>query len=483
MKPSALGVLFLLLAGAAVAQPAPADKTTAHTINVPGGAIDFSAEVATMRLANPQGATQAEIVTTAFLRKGADAATRPVMFAINGGPGASSAWLDLSAIGPWRVPFGEGGVIPSRSPLPHDNAETWLDFVDLVFIDPPGTGYSRVTAKEDEVRRHFYSVDGDIDTLAAVVRRWLETHGRLQSPKFIVGESYGGFRGPKLARALLDRQGVGISGLVLISPVLDFDGRDAPWSPLRYVNTLPSMAAAYRNATSRADLQDVEEYATGGYLADLLRGEGDTAAVERLTGRVSALIGLDPALVRRRAGRIGLSTFLRDRQPGFVDSPYDATVAAADPFPAAANDNSPDPLLDGMRGPLTSGMLYVYHTWLDWQPEGAPARQYEVLNEQVSREWDYGRRMVRPEVYSDLRQFLALDPTTRVAVAHGLTDLVTPYFASALLLRQTPGFGRAPQTELLTYPGGHMFYSRDASRAALHRDAAALVSSALATRP
>ncbi len=224
-----------------------------------------------------------------------------------------------------------------------------------MFIDPPGTGYSRVTAKEDEIRRHFYSVDGDIDTLAVVMRRWLETHGRLQSPKFIVGESYGGFRGPKLARTLLDRQGVGISGLVLISPVLDFDGRDAPWNPLRYVNTLPSMAAAYRNATSRADLQDVEEYATGGYLADLLRGEGDTAAIERLTARVSALIGLDPALVRRRAGRIGLSTFLRDRQPGFVDSPYDATVAAADPFPAAANDNSPDPLLDGMRGPLTSG--------------------------------------------------------------------------------------------------------------------------------
>ena len=472
-------VAFALLAGPAAAQPAASDKTTAHTLHLPSGALDFSAEVATMRLANPQGAAQAEIVTTAFLLKGADPAKRPVMFAVNGGPGASSAWLDLGAIGPWRIPFG----LPSRPPVPIENGDTWLDFADLVFIDPPGTGYSRVTAKEDEVRRHFFSVDGDIDTLAVVARRWLETHGRLQSAKFIVGESYGGFRGPKLARALLDRQGVGVSGLVLISPVLDFEGRDAAWSPFRFVNTLPSMAAAYRHASSRADVQDVEDYATGAFLSDLLRGEADSAAVARLSERVAALTGLDPALVRRRAGRISISTFLRDRQPGAVGSPYDATVAAADPFPAAANDNSPDPLLDGMRGPMTSAMLTVYHSWLEWQPEGAPARQYEVLNEQVAHEWDYGRRMARPESYSDLRQFLALDPTVRVVVAHGLTDLVTPYFADALLLRQTPDFDRAPQVELLTYGGGHMFYSRDESRAALHRDAAALVAASLAARP
>jgi carboxypeptidase C (cathepsin A) len=477
--------VFLLLTATALAQPSPgaappADKTTAHTLHLPGGALDIQAQVATMRLANPQGAAQAEIVTTAFQLKGADPARRPVVFAINGGPGASSAWLDLGAIGPWRIPFGPGAVSPSQSPTPVDNAETWLDFADLVFIDPPGTGFSRILASGEDVRRHFYSVEGDIETLAVVMRRWLESNGRLLSPKFIVGESYGGFRGPKLARALLDRQGVGISGLVLISPVLDFNGRDATWNPFRYVVTLPSMAASVRGAHSRAELQDVETYATGDYLADLLLGEADQSAIGRLTEHVAALTGLDPALVHRRAGRINTSTFLRDRRPGRVDSPYDATISAADPFPAAANDNSPDPLLDGMRGPLTSAMLFVYHDWLDWQPEGAPARQYEVLNEQVAHEWDYGRRMNRPESYSDLRQYLALDPRTRVAVAHGLTDLVTPYFASKLLLQQTPSYGPAPQLALLTYGGGHMFYSRDDSRAALHADAAALVASALA---
>ncbi len=475
----ALAVLLLLTAAAA-AQPAaqPGDKTTPHTLALAHGPLDIDAQVATMRLANPQGAPQAEIVTTAFLARGGDKTRRPVTFAINGGPGASSAWLDLGAIGPWRVPFG----VPSSAPAPTDNAETWLDFTDLVFIDPPGTGFSRVVAAGDEARRQFYAVDGDIETLAVVIRRWLEANGRLLSPKFIVGESYGGFRGPKLARTLLDRQGVGVSGMVLISPVLDFNGRDAPWSPFRFVDTLPSMAAAARNAHSRSELADVEAYAAGDYLADLLRGEADPAAIDRLTDRVAALTGLDPALVRRRAGRIDTSTFLRGREPGRVETPYDASISAADPFPAAANDNSPDPLLDGMRGPLTTAMLFVYRNWLDWQPEGAPARQYEVLNGRVAHDWDYGRRQSRPESYTELRQYLALDPKTRVAVAHGLTDLVTPYFADALLLQQTPRFGPAPQLALLTYGGGHMFYSRDESRAALHDDAAALVASALAAK-
>lgn len=463
-----LAVLLLVSTSVAAQPAAGADKTTAQSITTASGPIAFDATVATMKLADPKGATQAEIVTTAFLRKGGDV-HRPVTFAVNGGPGASSAWLDFGAIGPWRVPFGNP-VIPSASPGIVDNTDTWLDQTDLVFIDPPGTGYSRITGG-DEARRQFLSVDGDIDTLAVVMRRWLEANGRLLSPKFIVGESYGGFRGPKLARALLDKQGIGIAGLFLISPVLDFNGRDAPWNPFRYVVTLPSMAAAYRNAQSRADVADVESYATGDFLADLVRGEADTAAIDRLGTRVAAITGLDPALVRRRMGRIGLSTFVRDRTPGRVDSPYDATVGAADPFPAAANDNSPDAILDALRGPVTTAALSVYRDRLEWQPEGAPNRQYELLNERIAHDWDYGRRMTRPDAYTDLRQYLALDPAARVVVAHGLYDLVTPYFADALLLRQTPDYNGAHQLTLTTYAGGHMFYSRDASRAALHRDA------------
>ena len=457
-----------------------ADRTTRHRLALPGGVLDFTATVSTIRLANPAGAVQAEVVTTAFQLAGAAPGTRPVTFAVNGGPGASSAWLNLGAIGPWRVPL--GGALPSAPPAVVDNIETWLDFTDLVFLDPPGTGFSRATGG-DEARRGMQTVDGDIRVLASVVGRWLQAQGRLASPKFIVGESYGGFRGPKLARALLEQQGIGVRGLVLVSPVLDFNGRDAPWDPMRWVARLPSLAAAARGAAGRAELRDAEAYAAGDYLLDLVRGEHDADATARMSARVAALTGLDPALVRRRAGKPDFGAILRDREPGRVGSPYDSTVTAADPFPSAANDNSPDPILDGLRGPVTGAILDLYRTRLDWQPEGAPARQYVLLSETLAREWDYGRSNSRPEAMTDLRQYLALDPSARVLVAHGLTDLVTPYFASKLLLDGVPETAPPGRLQLRVYGGGHMFYGRDASRAALREDAAALVAAVTGAVP
>ncbi len=410
-----------------------ADRTTTHSLALPGRTLDFAATVNTIRLANPAGAVQAEIVTTAFQLSGAAPGTRPVTFVVNGGPGASSAWLNLGAIGPWRVKL--DGALPSTRPAAVDNMETWLDFTDLVFLDPPGTGFSRATGG-DKARRGMQSVDGDIRTLASVIHRWLQAQGRLASPKFIAGESW--------------------------------------------VGRLPSLVAAARGAAGRAELRDAEDYAASDYLEDLVRGEHDAIATERLSRRVAELTGLDPALVRHRAGKLDLGAFLRDRDPGRVGSPYDATVTAADPFPSAANDNSPDPILDGLRGPLTGAMLDIYRNRLDWQPEGAPARQYFLLNDAIAREWDYGHSGNRPEALTELRQFLALDASARVLVAHGLTDLVTPYFASKLLLDQVPETAPPDRLQLRVYAGGHMFYSRDASRAALHEDAGALVGAALA---
>ena len=471
--PRLLIILVLIFATPARA----ADSTTKHTLNLPAGPLAFTASVETIILANPEGAPQAEIVATAFLHEAQS--PRPVTFALNGGPGASSAWLDVGAIGPWRVPV-KIPIVPSQPPVPIDNAETWLPFTDLVFIDPVGTGYSRATGKDNA--KSFYGVDSDIRSLATVVRRWLQSHNRLESPVFIAGESYGGFRAPRLARTLNDQQGVGVSGLVMISPVLDFNGRDAPYDPLRWVARLPSLAAAARNAATRAAVADAETYARTGYLTDLLRGPKDPEAVASITDHVARLTGLDRALVRRREGRIGLEDFLRDRNPGEVASPYDATIAAADPFPAARDDNSPDAILDGLRAPFTSAMLALYATKLDWQPNGAPNRQYYLLNDSIAREWDYGHGNGRPQSMTALRQYLALDPAAQAIVTHGITDLVTPYFASALLIAQVPETKPAGRLGLRVYPGGHMSYLRDDSRQALRSDAEALINAALAAR-
>ena len=178
----------------------PADSVTDQTVELPGRTLHFKATAGSIPLNDAEsGALQAEIAYVAYVM-GSPADNRPVTFLFNGGPGAASAYLDIGAVGPWRLPL--DNITSSTSPALGPNAETWLDFTDLVFIDPVGTGYSRIAASGDNVRRQFYSVDGDANALAVIIRKWIEKTGRQSSVKFVVGESYGGFRVPKVARAL-----------------------------------------------------------------------------------------------------------------------------------------------------------------------------------------------------------------------------------------------------------------------------------------
>jgi carboxypeptidase C (cathepsin A) len=448
----------------------PADSVTRHTLALPGRTLHFTATAGSFRLNDPQGRPQAEIATITYVLDDADPRSRPVAFVVNGGPGASSAWLQLGALGPWRLAL-EGPPTPSSPSTPVPNAETWLDFTDLVFIDPPGTGFSQLTPSNEESRRRFWTVQGDIPPLAEVARRWLVKQGRAGSPLLVVGESYGGFRGPMLTRALQTGEGFGVVGMALVSPVLDFGWLPQGTDPMALVGRLPSMAAiAAETAGKPIDLGAVETYATSEFLTDLLRGPRDAAALDRLVPRVSALTGLDPALVRKRAARIDVGTFLRERRPGEWASIYDGTIASPDAAPTLRWSEQPDPVLDALRAPLTGGMLQIYH-WLGWQPEGP----YNVLNPVVSRGWDWNGHSLNPPSARDaLSDALALDPHLRVLVVHGQDDLITPYFTTKLLLAQMPQIGAPDRVRLLVTPGGHMMYLRDDARAAM-RDAARAV--------
>jgi carboxypeptidase C (cathepsin A) len=456
-------------------QGLPADRTTGHVVELPGRTLHFSATAGSITLSDAKGAPEAEITFVAYRLDGSDPAHRPVTFALNGGPGFASAWLDLGAMGPWRIRMDGAAAAPSAPPDLLPNAETWLDFTDLVFIDPAGTGYSRFLADGQEVRKRYWSVNGDIDSLSQVIRIWLQKNQRLASPKYIAGESYAGFRAPRLARALAQQQGIGVNGLMLVSPALDLQARNMAYDPMWWVGHLPSMVAAVRaekGPVSRVSLADVERYAITDYLRDLLAGPRDQAAVARLVERVSELTGLDPELVRRHAGRIGTGTFLRElhRAQHRVASPYDATVTTADPFPDEPYGRYADPVLDALRAPLTSAMLEVYDRRLDWHPDG----EYRLGNAQANRQWDWGKGRGGPEALSALRSALALDPRFRVVVAQGLTDLVVPYFSTQLLLDQLPDFGPG-RLRMIVNPGGHMFYTRDTSRAALRNAARDLI--------
>jgi carboxypeptidase C (cathepsin A) len=453
----------------------PPDSTTRQTLDLPGRSLAFTATAGSIRLFDGKGEPQADIAYTSYQLDGADRAFRPVTFLFNGGPGAASAYLQLGNSGPWRLAINAGAVTPSTSPDLQPNAETWLDFTDLVFIDPVGTGYSRFVASGEDVRKRFYSIDGDVNSIAVVIRRWLEKYDRLLSPKFVAGESYGGIRGPKIVGNLQTEQGVGVRGLILISPLLDF--REFTGSSiLQYVASLPTYAAVAREAkgaVNRADLADVESYARGDLLGDLIKGEADIEATNRVADKVAALTGIDQAVSRRLAGRFDTIEFRRefDRRDGKITGRYDASVSGLDPYPDSSFFHFGDPSGEGLAGPLTSAAVDLTRRKLNWRPDGS----YQLLNGAVEKAWDFGRGINPPQSIAELRQILALDPKLKVLVAHGLFDLATPYFGTKMALDQLPAFAAAPRVKLVVYPGGHMFYSRDASRQALRSEVEALM--------
>ncbi|GJE39402.1 S10 family peptidase [Methylobacterium persicinum] len=461
----------------------PPDSMTDQTVTLPDGRkLEFTATAGSLPLVDEGGKLQAEIGYIAFTRPADDGRERPITFAINGGPGAASAYLNIGAIGPWRLPIGKNSISPSQDVGLVPNDGTWLDFTDLVFIDPVGTGYSRAA---DGDAKKYWSVDTDASILAAVIARYLRVNGRMASPKFYVGESYGGFRGPLIAGKLQEEIGVGLSGMVLLSPVLDFAWLERPRTdPWSFVLRLPSLAATGLERSgqtpSQSALAPAEEYATGSYLADLLKGPGDADAVGRITDRLAGLTGLDRDFLRRQAGRPSSRGVQRelDKSAGRVTSLYDTGITGWDPDPDSLHSGFEDPQLTALQAPLTSAMLDLYARTLKWP---VPNQRYELLNTAVNRGWTWGSGRQAPEVLSNLKGALSLDGKLRVLVAHGATDLVTPYFASKLELSQVPPYGGG-RLGLSVYPGGHMFYFRSASRAALHQDAAALYSAAIADR-
>lgn len=447
--------------------PLPGISTTHHQLDLPGRTLRFSASAGALKLRDSAGTVLADVAFTAYRLDGAEAATRPVAFIFNGGPGSASAWLQLGALGPWRLEL--DGATPSSAPTLLPNAQTWLDFSDLVFLDPPGTGYSRMDAT-GEAAKKIWSVSGDAEGLASIIRAWLRRFHAEAAPKYIVGESYGGLRGPLLLRDLT-QQGIGISGLVLVSPALDLGDFGPAAAPLNTAELLPSLVAIARAGHGMPDLADAEAYASGPYIVDLLKGDGDADAVARRSAEVAKLTGLDPAYVKARFGRLSRGAFDQARGGDSVGSPYDGTLLALSPDPAGPWLAAPDPVTDGLGAPVVSAMTALYRR-LGWLPQG----RYMLGNNRVSREWDWGHGRQGPESMRALREALAVDPRLKVLVAHGVFDTVTPYFRTKLLLAQLPPSLVRDRLKLLLLPGGHMMYLREGPRTALRTAAEAVFS-------
>jgi len=450
--------------------PLPPDASVEQTLQMAGRTLKYTATVGTIPLYSADGSKKTgEVVYTSYVMDGAD---RPVTFALNGGPGASSVYLNFGAIGPKRLAFGSEGDHASDPLNLTDNPGTWLDFTDLVFIDPIGTGFSRALEPSADAKKDFYSTDADIHYLSRVIYDWLVAHQRLRARKYITGESYGGYRVPRITHYLQTQLGVAMNGIVAVSPYLNPTlDENADVSPMAWVVSLPSIAAASlerQHKLSAESMAPVVAYARGEYAGDLLKGKSDPQAADRVVQKVAELTGLDRTFVRRSGGRIEIGAYLREvfREQGKLGSVYDANVTSYDPFPYAPAQRFGDPLLEGIVAPTTSAMVDFVTRVVGWKASGP----YKALSYEVNGQWDFDSAALRNGAVTDLRQAVAADAKLRVLIVHGWNDLSCPFMASVLTVDQMPVMGDASRVSVRMYPGGHMFYSRPDSSAALRKD-------------
>jgi carboxypeptidase C (cathepsin A) len=448
--------------------PLPPDAHVQQQVVLDGKALKYTVTVGALPVRDVEGKTAGQVVVTAYTVEGEN---RPVTFALNGGPGASSVYLNFLAIGPKHLQAGNEGDSPSDPTELKDNPGTWLDFTDLVFIDPVGTGFSRASVPEAEAKKLFYSTTPDIEYLSRVIYDWLVKNNRLSARKYLVGESYGGFRGPRITHFLQSQLGVAMNGVVLVSPYLNPTIEDnGDLSPLPWMMTLPSITAAHLEREKKLTPETMAEviaYTRGEYATTLLKGRSDGDAEKRMIAKVTELTGLDPLFVKYAGGRLETGAYLREvwREEGKLGSVYDSNVTSFDPFPFAPEQRANDPILASMIAPVTTAMVDFVTRTVGWKVDA----RYNALSYDVNRLWDRGEDLRRGSV-SQLREAVAADPKLRVLIVHGWNDLSCPFMGSVLTADQMPVMGDATRVAVREYPGGHMFYTRAGSQAALRKD-------------
>ena len=468
---AAVALAAVVVATPATAQPEALGKYSTRAALMPVGE-------------NPERPT-AELFYIAYTLDGADAARRPITFCFNGGPGAASVYLHMSVIGPMIVDVRPDGSLPSVPARLVPNPHTWLQFTDLVFIDPVQTGYSRALPAADGAPGNpvpYFEAEADLRSIAQFIRRYLDQSNRWSSPKAIAGESYGGLRVAALTRLLMEEYDINLNRAVLISPLLKttLPPEDTRYSLVSTMTMLPSMAAiaaAHGRGVLPSDpaklpqaLAEVESFALGDFVSGLARlGRAPQAEADALYARVGGLIGLDPKLVAQQHGRVASDVFvkslLRDRNQ--ILDRYDGRQASDDPMPERPDLASFDRTLTVLNGVLSGPYFDYVGRTVGYKSD----RRYIMLNVQANRAWNRGSDKGSPD---DLAYALTLNTDLKALVVHGYHDLSTPYFKSRYLLEQSV-YGRSARQRLSfgVYPGGHMFYLNGPSRAELFKDVAA----------
>ncbi len=449
----------------------PADSVTQHTLQIGPQRLAYTATAGTLTLRDDKGERSALVFYVAYTAQGGPPGTRPVSFFFNGGPGAASAYLHMGAAGPMVLDFPSGDETDGAGARLKENPDSWLPFTDMVFLDAIGTGWSR-PAKPEEAPKEFWGVKQDAQAFAKAVSLWLERNGRAASPKYLVGESYGGIRSIKVARELQNDQGVILDGIIMISPAIEMESIEGATSgPLVDALRLPSLAAGALERHHKFSVQAVEDahrFAVGEYLTTIV-GEPPTGdAAKSFYGRIADLTEVPEPVVERQHGRLDLNSHDVRVVDGKILSIYEASLTVPDPDPEGSGLET-DPVLFGYTRAYGSAFTGYAADALGFKTE----LTYKLLALDVNQKWDFHSDGPGPvSGFDDLKRLLVLDPSLKLFVAGGYFDLVVPFDVNRWLLGHLP-VGRERVT-FKAYPGGHMLYTRPASRAALRADVAAL---------
>ena len=469
---------------AATPVPEPTRFVTEHRARFNGEQITYTATAGETYVRDKEGKPKASIFTFAYVRNDVpDGASRPVTFLWNGGPGSASLWLHMGTYGPKRVSVPSDAGYPGPPPYPVVSAsETILDVTDLVFVDPVGTGFSRAVG--DHESTEFWGLNEDARSMAEFIQAWVTENGRWNSPRFLLGESYGTTRAAAVANILESELMLALNGIIFVSQALDYQG-STPYirdNIIAHITYLPTMSAAAwyhgkvepRPESLELFLDESRRFATEELLPALFKGSSLTDDErENVRDRLAYFTGLSPGYVEqanlRVQGRRFAKELLRDEglSIGLLDARYvsdEIDDLAADPDGDAADHAISAAfkaaLMDYMREELG----------VDWsRPYLAPA------DDELSDNWRY-RTVPDGQSYEpmfvntarELASAMSVNPSLDVLVASGYYDLVTPFFdAEYTLGRHDIPRDRVRYTY---YGGGHMMYVNEPSREQLLQD-------------
>lgn len=418
-----------------------------HRIAIGGREIEYTAGAGTVIVRDDDNAPIASVFYTSYVADRAeDAPPRPVTFLFNGGPGSASLWLNIGGFGVKRTPTNTPKATPPAPYVSGDNPHTLLSDSDLVFIDAPGTGYSRLLAGTTPAQ--VWGVDQDVDAFARAITRWLTITNSWNAPRFLFGESYGTTRAAALVHRL-QNQGLDFNGVVLLSTVLNW-GESNLGGPREYINMLPSFAAtAWYHGRARTDHEELEPllvearaFAQGPFAAALLQGDAIAADVEtEVAERMGDLIGLDPEYLKKHHFRIGMEQYryalLADE--GKVIGRFDTRFTADHQY--VVGNGSHDPATDdAATAGVNSAHLSTYRAHLVDDIGYTSELHYRHLhNMPISRAWDWRHKapgvdapQLVPDVSLDLSAAVRRNPNLKVFVMGGYFDLATPFFGPEL---------------------------------------------------